>query len=191
MGEQRRCKADHSCRGSLCVPSPAPRTHSQIAAGSRMQEDLGSEWRKLETHQARVEEGWCPGQRTGNVPRAALPSASEMGTASVPPALLPCPFHQRPPGLSAALAHTQMGQMASTEGSSPCCCPSPPEQTQISLREPGHSLSGSFPAPHLPARIWPEAQLHSFTWKRSRLSEEVSGGCCHCPFYLGLFRIVF
>lgn len=102
-GGMEMVKADHSCRGSLCCP-PAPRTPSQIAAECKRTQEVS--WRRLETHQGRVEEGCCPGQREGNVPQAALPSVSEMGTAKCAPSPAAVP-------LPVTLASTQRGQMAS------------------------------------------------------------------------------
>lgn len=47
LKEQRGRKSDHNCRGFLCVLSPALRTRSQVATGSRMQDNLESELEKV------------------------------------------------------------------------------------------------------------------------------------------------
>lgn len=164
------------------VPSPEDmRTRSQIATGSRMQDNLGSELEvrdisgKGEGRMSWAErDGECaPGcfaisVRDRHSKRASSPAAMPLLSTH-------WAFQQH--------WHTHRGaKWLLTECSSSCWCPSPPEQTQII---PGHSLSGPFPAPCPPARICTTSVLPL------EISEEVFRGYCHCPFYLGLFRMLF
>lgn len=135
-GGMEMVKADHSCRGSLCCP-PAPRTPSQIVAECKRTQEVS--WRRLETHQGRVEEGCCPGQREGNVPQAALPSVSEMGTQVCSQ---PCCRASS----SNVGKHTEGPNGFSQSASHPAGVPLHQSTHIISLM-PGHSLSGPFPAP--------------------------------------------
>lgn len=130
-----------------------------------MQENLGSGLEKIRDTSGKGGGRMLPWpQRRGMCPKPCCHQCQRwLSKRATSPAGMSLPSAPTGP-LSSIGTRTDGAKWLLTERSSPCWCPSPPGQAQISLM-PGHGLSSPFPAPCPAARIWPEAQPHSFTWR--------------------------
>lgn len=155
--ESRHGRADHGCRGSFAVP----RTRSQTAAGSRAQENLGSELEEAGDASGKGGGRMFSWHRGRDCAQGRAAVGVRDGNADVLPALLPRPCQQHPLGLSVALPRTQ-GPKGFSQNAL-ILLVSLPTRANTNGLMPGHSLSGPFPVPRPRPRIWPEAQPHSFT----------------------------